>query len=586
MLMPVIATDFVPAELDAARWENAAPYFTALLERPVNSAEDLERWLKDRSELEAACSESETILHINMTCHTEDEAAQRAWTAYIETVPPKLKPAQFELDKRQAAMSERFGLVSRPGGRYLVLTRGTKAEVELFRPENVPIQTELAKLDQKFQQITGAMTVEFDGREQTLPMMGRYQESTDRAVRESAWRAVAARRLKDAEALDAIYDEMIVLRERVARNAGFAGFVPYAFKAKHRFDYGPEHCRAFHAACERVIVPFARRLGAKRRADLGLAARGEPLRPWDLAVDAKGRPPLRPFTGGAELMRKSVRAFERLDPSLAAMLATLGDGSNANGAAGGACLDLDTRKGKAPGGYQAMRDRARRPFIFMNAAGLHRDVETMVHEAGHAFHSMLCVDEPLLAYRGSPTEFAEVASMSMELLTTPYWGAFYPDAGDRARAVRQQIEKSVSLLPWIAQIDAFQLWVYGAPKHSRAERTAAWLDLDGRLGPDVSWAGLEGIRTKSWQRQLHLFSVPLYYIEYGIAQLGAIQLWVRSLEEGEKTAIAAYKKALALGGSRPLPELFAAAGLTFDFGPEMVSRLLERVERELEKLPE
>ncbi len=579
-------TDFVPADLDATRWENAAPWFQGLAQRPVRSAEDLERWLRDRSELEASCYEAEADLYIAMTCHTEDSAAQQAWTTYIETVPPRLKPAVFELDKRQAALAEEFGLEARAAGRYRVLTRDTRSEVELFRPENVPIQTELAKLDQKYQQITGAMTVRFDGREQTLPMMGKYQESTDRTVRESAWRAVMDRRLADAEAMDAIYDEMVALRDRMSRNAGFTDFVGYAFKSKRRFDYTPQDCKAFHNACQVAVVPFVRRLDAKRRDQLGLQAKGQALRPWDLAVDPRGRAPLRPFSGGVELMSRSVRVFDRMDPALAAMLSGLGDGSNTGGSANGACLDLDTRKGKAPGGYQSMRDRTRRPFIFMNAAGLQRDVETMVHEAGHAFHSLLSVHEPLLHYRNPPMEFAEVASMSMELLTTPYWGEYYPDGADRARAVRQQIEKSVSLLPWIATIDAFQHWVYTHPSHSRAERTAAWLEVEGRFGHDVSWEGVEAARQRLWHRQLHLFGVPFYYIEYGIAQLGAIQLWVRSLEEGEKAAIQSYKAALSLGGSRPLPELFAAAGLRFDFGAAMVSRLLERVEREMEKLPE
>jgi oligoendopeptidase F len=397
---------------------------------------------------------------------------------------------------------------------------------------------------------------------------------------------VAERRLKSAETLDAIYDEMVSLRDRMARNAGFADFIGYAFKAKRRFDYSPEDCRRFHESCEKHVVPFVRRLDARRRTLLGLAGKGEPLRPWDLAVDPKGRPPLKPFSGGVELMAKSVRAFERLDPALAAMLSGLGDGSNTRGADGGACLDLDSRKGKAPGGYQSMRDRIRRPFIFMNAAGLHRDVETLMHEAGHAFHSLLCVEEPLVAYRGAPMEFSEVASMSMELLTMPHWGEFYADPSDLARARRQPVENSIQRLPWIATIDAFQHWVYTHPSHTRADRTEAWLELDRRFGHSVSWEGLEAARARLWQRQLHLFSVPLYYIEYGIAQLGALHLWVRALTDGTEAAITAYKAALSLGGSRPLPELFRAAGLAFDFGEATVARLVERVERELAKVPE
>lgn len=573
---------FVPARIDATRWEEIEPLLRALLDRPVGSAAAFERWLVDRGELEAAVDEAEANLYIAMTCDTEDPAKGAAYTGFIESIPPRMKPVLFELDKRQAALHEKFRL---DAGRYGVLERDTRAGVELYRDENVPIQTELEKLGQKYQKIAGAMTVTFEGEERTLPQMARYQESTDRAQREGAWRAVAERRLRDREAIDAVYDEQIALRHRMARNAGFADYIGYAFRSKLRFDYTPADCRTFHDAVERAVVPLVRRQDARRKGVLGVGA----LRPWDLLVDVKGRPPLRPFEGGVQLVSKARSAFERLDGRLASMFAELGDGRGSNGAADGSCLDLDSRKGKAPGGYQYMRDRSRRPFIFMNAAGLQRDVETMVHEAGHAFHSQLCREEPLKAYRHAPIEFCEVASMGMELLTMAHWGGpggFYPDAQDLARAQRRQLEGTVGILPWIATIDAFQHWVYANPTHGRDQRTAAWLDLDRRFGHDVSWAGLEEPRATQWQRQGHLFNHAFYYIEYGIAQLGALQLWLMSRERGEKAAIEAYMNGLRLGGSRPLPGLFEATGLRFDFGYDTVARLAERVERELEKLPD
>ncbi len=578
---------FVPEGFDGTRWEQIEPLMTALLRRPVPSRAELERWLIDRSELDAACSEARALLYIAMTCRTEDAATQGAYSAYVTDVPPKYKPVSFELDKRQAALTREHRLVEAPerGARFRVLARDTEADVALFRPENVPIETELTLLAQKFDQTVGSMTVNFDGREQTFPQMARYGESTDRAVREGAWRAVTERRLRDRGAIDAIYDEMIGLRQRVALNAGFGDYTAYAFKSKHRFDYGPKECFDFHAACEKVVVPLIRRLDAQRKRALNLEA----LRPWDLAVDIKGRAPLRPFSGGAELVDKSRVVFDRLDPGLGEMFRALGDGRNARGPVDGECLDLDSRKGKAPGGYQYMLDRSRRPFIFMNAAGMQGDVSTMLHEAGHAFHSMLCIDEPLLSYRSAPMEFAEVASMSMELLTLGHWGdagAYYKDEVELARARRHQIERSVVLLPWIATIDAFQHWVYGNPGHSLEERRAFWLTLDARFGHAVDWSGLEEVRANYWHRQKHIFDYPFYYIEYGIAQLGALGLWLIGLEQGEKKAVELYKRALSLGGSRPLPELFEAAGLKFDFGPGTVARLVERVERELEKLPE
>ena len=573
---------FVPAGLDATRWDSLEPLYAALLDRPVESLRDLERWLVDRSELDAAASEAEANLYITMTCNTEDAGAAQAYTTYIQTVPPMLKPRAFELDKRQTVLAARFPLDT---ARYAVLSRDVAAEVELFREENVPIQTELELLSQRYQTIVGAMTVRFQDQERTLPQMGVFQESTDRAVREAAWRTVADRRLQDRDAIDALFDEMIALRHRMARNAGFDSFIVYAFRARRRFDYSPRDCEAFHRACEAFVVPFARRRQGARRDALGV----DPLRPWDLAVDTRGRPPLRPFSGGVDLVARARAVLHATDPRLEAMFGTLGDGSNTRGAATGASLDLDSRKGKAPGGYQYMRDRSRRPFIFMNAAGLHRDVETMVHEAGHAFHSMLCADEPLLHYRHSPIEFAEVASMSMELLSMAHWGApeaFYPNPEDLARAQRQHLESSLSLLPWIATIDAFQHWIYLHPTHSREQRLDAWVELDERFGPAVSWDSLEDHRQWVWHRQPHLFAHPLYYIEYGIAQLGALQLWLVSKEQGPAAAIDAYLRALRLGGSKPLPELFAAAGLRFDFGPETIARLVDRVEIELDKLPE
>lgn len=576
-------TSFVPEQLDATRFDALEPLFLGLLKRPVSSDAELEQWLIDRSELGAACSETRANLYITMTCDTEDAKAAEAYAAFVSEVEPKLKPLTFELDKRFVELAKQFPL---PKDRFGVLERATRAEVELYRDENVPLETELALLSQKFEQLAGSLSVQFDGQERTLPQMARYQELPDRSVRESAWRCVAERRLKEVGGFNDIYEEMLGLRDRVAKNAGFSDYVGYAYKAKHRFDYTTRECIAFHDGVEKAVVPLVRKLDEERRKKLGV----ETLRPWDLSVDVKNRGPLKPFVNGRELMGKSVAAMRSLDTRLAKMLSSLGDGSEDRGAKDGACLDLDSRKGKAPGGYQYMRDRSRRAFIFMNAAGLQKDVETMVHEAGHAFHSMLCEGEPLVEYRHSPIEFAEVASMSMELLSMKHWaasGSFYDRKPEEfRRACREQLKRSVLLLPWIATIDAFQHWVYANPKHTRQEREAHWLSLDARFGNAVSWQGIESARANLWQRQLHLFSHPFYYIEYGIAQLGALQLWLISLERGETTAIDYYIKGLSLGGSKPLPELFRASGLEFDFGAGIVKRLAERVERELEKVGE
>lgn len=562
------STDFVPADLDGSKWENLEPLYKALVERPLRCAGCLEQLLLDRSELDAAAAEAHANLYIAMTCHTDDEAAKNAYLDFVENVAPKLRRIGFDLDRKIVESPHRADL---PQDRYEVLLRDLEAEVEIFRDENVPLMTEDTKLGQQYSEICGAMTVEFDGEELTLPQMSRYLEENDRDVRQAAWRGIAERRIEDRDRFDDLLDKMIDLRHRIARNAGFDSYRDYAFKAKRRFDYTPADCETFHRAVEEVCVPVYRKLNAERAEALGV----DPLRPWDLAVDIKGREPLRPFESADELVEKTSKMFHRMDGELGSMFDSLRTGD---------CLDLDSRKGKAPGGYQELRTRSRQPFIFMNAAGLQRDLETMVHESGHAFHSMLCRDDPLLHYRWQiPLEFCEVASMSMELLSFPYLDEFY-DENEVARSKRRQLESMASMLPWIATIDAFQHWMYSDPDHTHTERTAAWLDLDERFGPAVSWESLERFRETTWQRQLHLFEVPFYYIEYGIAQLGALQLWLHATRD-ERKALDSYRRAMRLGGSRPLPELFDAAGLKFDFGTDTVKRLMDEVQQELEKLP-
>ncbi len=570
------ASTYAPPTLDATRWANLEPLYRGLIDRPLKCAGCLEQLILDRSELDAAASEAGSVLYVNMTCRTDDPATKAAYLAFLEQVEPELKRVGFELDRKIHASPFKGEL---DPARFGVLLRDLATAVELFRPENIPVETELAKLSQQYQEITGAMTVRFRGEEKTLPQMARYQEEPDRGTREEAWRVVVERRAADRDRIEAIFEQMLVRRQQVARQAGFANFRDYAHKAKRRHDYTPEDCARFAEGVERHVVPAMRRLNAQRRAALGL----DSLRPWDLAVDPLGRPALKPFTTGQDLLERSVRVFRRMDASPGG-LADLFD-VLVHPPAGVSCLDLESRKGKAPGGYQANRDRMRLPFIFMNAASVQRDVETMVHEAGHAFHALLCRGDPILANRAEiPLEFAEVASMSMELTSHPYLEEFYGSRADADRARRVHLEQIAVLLPWIATIDQFQQWLYTNPGHTPADRTATWRSLRARFGPAVDWSGLEDHLDAEWHRQGHLFGAPFYYIEYGIAQLGALQLFNRYRTD-PVGAIADYKRALTLGGSRPLPALFEAAGLTFDLSPGRIERTWGQVERVLEELP-
>ncbi|HUG69994.1 MAG TPA: M3 family oligoendopeptidase [Pirellulaceae bacterium] len=556
----------MPSDLDATLWENVEGLYKALLDRELKDSGCLEQLLLDRSELDAAVYEARVNLSIRMRCHTDDKHAKSSFLAFIEHVMPRFEQAGFELDRKIVGSPHAANL---DGARYEVLLRNLRADIEIFREENIALQIEEKKLDQQFQQTSGAMTVAIWGEERTLPEMVRFMEEAERATREAAWRGIWERRELDRERLDDVLDKLVALRSEIARNAGIDNYRDYMFKRLHRFDYTPADCESFHDAVEAVCVPLLRSLNAERASSLGV----DPLRPWDLTADVKSRPPLRPFANCSELIDKSSRLFHRMDLSLGKMFDSLRSGDG---------FDLESRKWKAPGGFHANRERSRRSFIFMNAVGTHRDLDTMLHESGHAFHAMLCHGEPLLHYKRPPKEFTEVASMSMELFAFPYLDEFYDEMA-LARAKRQRLELVATILPWIAVLDAFQHWLYANPDHNRSERDAYWIQLNDRFGPAVSWEGLERYRQMSWQIVGHLYGAPFYMIEYGIAQLGALQFWLQ-FKQDRPRAMENYRRGLALGGSRPLPELFQAAELTFEFGHDMMKRLMDEVQKELDKI--
>lgn len=568
-----VSRRYVPAEFDVGDWPQLEPLLNELHQRPLDSLEAVHRWLADFSELTAVVSEQHARRRIAHACHTDDADIERAYLHLVEQIVPKLRPMQFALQKKflEAPQAGRL-----EGQRFELLRRQWQADVELFREPNVPLQTEVTKLVSEYDKLAGAMIVEFNGEQYTLQQMARFLEEPDRATRQQAWTLTAERRLQDRDQLDSLFDELLDRRRRIAANADKADYRDYIWQSYHRFDYGPGQCDAFAEAIEQSVVPLLRQLDAERRDSLGVEA----LRPWDLAVDVKGRPPLRPFEPERpQGLIEGVRAtLECVWPPLGAEFAHLKMPDH---------LDLESRPGKRAGGFQAALQESGEPFIFMNAAGVHRDVETLLHEAGHAFHFRWShANEPLVFLRHAPMEFCEVASMALELMAGDHLDVFYPDDEQLARARRELLTGAVRVLAWIATIDQFQHWLYTHPGHSPAERRAAWESTLDRFDTgQVDWRGCEEARGHLWHRQLHLFHAPFYYIEYGIAQLGALQLWKRFREDRE-TALHDYHAALSLGGTRSLPELFEAAGLRFDFSRETVEPVIEMAREELDKLPE
>ena len=557
---------FVSDDLDGASWDEIEPYMNNLRDRELNCSTCLENFISDRSDLSEIISEARARLYINMTCHTDDEDIQKAWMDFVENVAPKLSEYSDILNRR---IIEHDAVNDLPK-QYEILIKGLKTNIEIFREENIPLQTRVTKLDTKYDEICGSQIIEFDGEKKTIPQMAIYLENTDRSIRENAWRAVAERRFQDSEKLSEIFDEMIQIRHKIATNAGFEGYQQYMFAAMHRFDYTIDDCLEFHDSIESVCQPLRHKNDEDRKQKLGL----EKLRPWDMGVDIRGRPPLKPFKEVKEMVDGCSRIFHSMSKELGDYFDLL----EAND-----CLDLDSRKGKAPGGYQYYLQKSRIPFIFMNAAGTQRNVETMIHEAGHAFHSFYSGHLQLIHERDAPIEFAEVASMSMELLTHPYWGEFY-EGKDADRARRNHLEDIIAFMPWMATIDAFQHWIYANPEHTREERAAKWLELGKRFGPDIDMSGLNDIHEVSWQRQGHLFGVPFYYVEYGIAQLGALQMWQYHRKD-TKDALSRYKDGLSLGYTRGLTELFEASGLALSFSESHVSNLMNEIELTLETIP-
>ncbi len=557
---------WLPDGAELTSWEQIEPWYRQLLERAINSGTELETWLRDSGELQAAVDQQGTERHIATTCQTDDPRREAAHLEWVREIEPRLKPVQNALRDKYLDCPHRGSLSK---DRYAVFDRQMQNRRELYREANIPRETALAELEQQYRKTAGAMTVQFRGAEFTLPQMAPFLEETDPATREEAWRLIAQRRLQDKEKLDDLFDAMHALRREVAREAGFESYTDYAYRLRERFDYGVAQSAAFQESIERIVVPLASDLQERRRGTMGL----ERLRPWDLSVDPRGREPLRPFENGEQLAEKGRGVFDDVDPDLGAQFEFM----RSRG-----LLDLSNRKGKAPGGYQATLEADRLPFIFMNAVGVDGDVRTLLHEGGHAFHALAARGESLAAYREAPIEFCEVASMSMELLGARRLDRFYSPA-DAARSYRQLLEGIVLILPWIATVDAFQHWIYANPDHSRDERRRAWNALLDRFGGRVDWTGLEDARSHYWHRQLHIFLYPFYYIEYGIAQLGALQVW-QNARTDRAGAIGAYRRGLAVGGSRPLPELFAAAGIRFDFGAATIEKLVGAVRQELEQL--
>ena len=560
---------YLPKDYSVTDWQTLEPYFEELLSRNINSKEELLGWLRDRSELESVLSEDGAWRYIKMTCDTTDEDLRKSFNFFVQEIQPKIAPYSDKLNKKVAESPFLAEIEGKEG--YDIMIRELLKEIDIFREENIPLFTELQTKSQEYGQISGAMTIDLEGRELTLQQAAVELQKTDRDLRQNVYNKISTRRLLDRDKLDKLYNTLINLRDQVGKNAGFANYRDYMFKAMGRFDYSPQDCFNFHAAVASETVPLLENFSEERKNKLKL----DQLRPWDKAVDVEGRAPLKAFDGGEDLLDKSIEVFTKIDPYLGECLQTMKEMGR---------LDLESRKGKAPGGYNYPLAETGVPFIFMNATSTLRDMVTLMHEGGHAVHAFLCDDLELNEFKSTPSEVAELASMAMELISMDHWDVFFNNEEDLRRAKQEHLEQIIETLPWVATIDKFQHWIYENPQHTVEERLASWNNILSEFSDSVTdWTGLELNRSYIWQRQLHLYEVPFYYIEYGMAQLGAIAVW-RNYKSDKKQGLEGYMNALKLGYTQTIPEIYAAANINFDFSKEYIGELMSFVKSELDSI--
>lgn len=560
---------YIPNDLVIHNPEDITSYYNELLNREITGKEDYQNFLIDVSDLESFVSEDMAWRYIRMTCDTQNEEREKSYLSFVQTIHPAIAPLEDKLNRK--IVESPFSGELESDEAYFIYLRKLKSAVKTFRDENVALQSELSTLAQEYSGIQGKMSIDWKGEEITLQKASNLLFKTDRNERKEAWSKIQERRGKDSDALDDIFDQMVTKRHQLATNADFDNYRDYMFESLGRYDYTAQDCKDFHLAIEKEVVPLMKKVHQKRKEQMGLSV----LKPWDTQVDPLNREPLSPFRGGEELLGKGIEVLSRLDSFFGECLTTMKEKG---------LLDLDSRVGKAPGGYNYPLARTNMPFIFMNATENLRDVETLLHEAGHAIHSFKMALLPLNAFKDTPSEVAELASMSMELMSMSEWNVYFENSEDLNRAQIEQLEGVISTLPWIATIDAFQHWIYENPSHTREERKEQWKSLLERFGTgEVDYSEHTNALDYSWQRQLHLFEVPFYYIEYGIAQLGAIGIW-KNFISNKKEALDGYKSFMELGYTQSIPDVFNTAGISFDFSTSHVSSLMKFVSDQYEGL--
>ena len=555
-------------KLNISTWEDLLPIFESLEKQPIENKDQLLNWMKEVSDLEASISENLAWRYIKMTIDTTNKELADSYSYFVSEIQPKIAPFENNFNKKVITSSP---LSELDPIRFQNHIRAIKNNLDLFREENIELFSKSQQESQKYGAVSGKQSITYNNKELTLQQASKFLKDTNRETRKEVFELLNTRRLEDKDVLNEIYSNLIKIRTEIAQNADFKNFRDYKFKSMGRFDYTKTHCFEFHKAVEDVLVPLSGKILQVRKNALGF----DTLKPYDTSVDTTGKESLKPFDTSDQLIDKTISMFTKINPFFGECLQTMKSMNH---------LDLASKKGKSPGGYNYPLYVSGYPFIFMNSVGSQRDLITMVHEGGHAIHSVLTKDLELVSDKSLPSEVAELASMSMELISMDYWNEFYTNEEDLKRAKKEHIESIFSVIPWVATVDKFQHWIYENPNHSLEERTENWLKILSQFSSNsVDWSGYEEAKKYSWQKQLHLFEVPFYYIEYGFAQLGAIAMW-RNFKKDKETTLNQYQEALSLGYTKSIPEIYETAGIKFDFSKEYIQELMDFLWVEYEKV--
>lgn len=551
---------------DSWNWRDVAPFFNQLARYSLNQ-NNLAGWLSEWTFWHNLLEETHNRCYVATTRNTEDENARHKYQRYLEEIFPESEQADQQL--REHLLDSGLSL---PG--LEVPLRNLRAEADIYCTENLPIISREKLLITHYDEILSTQTVTWKGEEITVQQLQSVLQSPNRGERESAWRQASRRQLQDRQQINELWREFMTIRNQLATNKGMADYRTFRWQQLLRLDYTPQDCTRFHTAVEKVVLPAVQRVYERKKRQMDLHS----IRPWDSQADPLGRPRLQPFQHIDELRDGCGRIIQQIHPQLSRYFNLLCEQQ---------LLDLDNRKGKAPGGFCIEYPHSKVPFIFMNAIGINDDVLTLVHESGHAFHAFEQFKLPYHLQYARNLEFMEVASTTMEYLSNPYLsrenGGFY-SAQEAARAVVERLESVLQFLPYLTVVDAFQHWVYEHPDLAKNgdECDLAWAALWKKFMAHEDWDGLDEEMMTGWQRKLHIHEDPFYYIEYGLAELGALQIWMNALVNQEQ-AIQQYLQALSLGSTANVVQLYQTAGARLIWDIEPLQMIIDFVEKKIDE---